>query len=361
MSMEKGVKKVYPAGSTTKGFYSFMDYVVRPDANRLFILKGGPGVGKSFFMKQIAKEMIDRGYSTEEFHCASSHNSLDGIAVPELKVAIVDGTAPHVVDPKTPGAVDEIINLGEYWDIEKIQEKKEEILKVNEESKKCFTRVYQCLKALNFFIEDNAKIYQEGRNDYKYYQVVENLLEEIFKGRESKGKMGYQRHLFGSAITPIGVNDYLQTIVGDMDNIYYIQGNWGTGRYGLLAKIAEKATAMGYDIEAYHTPFNPEMIADLIIPELNLALTTSEKFKEKNDKVINLDRLIDPIVLEKYKEELEFNTRMYQVLLDQSIQYINKAKLSHDAREHFYSPHMDFKGIDEKREEVLEQILKYMG
>ena len=47
--------------------------------------------------------------------CSSDNNSLDGIVIPKLKIAILDGTA-HVVDPVFPGVVDEIINLGQFWD-----------------------------------------------------------------------------------------------------------------------------------------------------------------------------------------------------------------------------------------------------
>ena len=60
------VRKMFPGGNTTRGFYSFFDHIIEPDANRLFILKGGPGVGKSTFMKKIGKEMLGRGYRIEE-------------------------------------------------------------------------------------------------------------------------------------------------------------------------------------------------------------------------------------------------------------------------------------------------------
>ena len=41
---------------------------------------------------------------------------LDGILIKEINVAMLDGTSPHVVDPLTPGAVDEILNLGDALD-----------------------------------------------------------------------------------------------------------------------------------------------------------------------------------------------------------------------------------------------------
>ena len=70
--------------------------------------------------------------------------------------------------------------------------------------------------------------------------------------------------------------DYLETIVGVMGKIYYIKGEWGTGWSELLNGIAYRASNLGYYVEAYHTPFNPELIESIIIPELDIALTNNK-------------------------------------------------------------------------------------
>ena len=48
------IRKMFPGGNTANGFYSFFDYIIPQDVNRIFCLKGGPGVGKSSFMKKIS-------------------------------------------------------------------------------------------------------------------------------------------------------------------------------------------------------------------------------------------------------------------------------------------------------------------
>ncbi len=102
---------MFPGGNTSVGFYSYYDYILPQDrAKRIFVIKGGPGVGKSTFMKQIGNELVEKGYDAEFMHCSSDPDSLDGIVIPALEVAFIDGTAPHVVDPKNPGAVDETIH-----------------------------------------------------------------------------------------------------------------------------------------------------------------------------------------------------------------------------------------------------------
>ncbi len=94
--MSGKIKKVFPGGNTSQGFYSYYNYVIEDDANRIFVLKGGPGVGKSSMMKKIAEDMLAKGYDVEYHYCSSDNDSLDGIVVSKLRVAMIDGTAPHV-------------------------------------------------------------------------------------------------------------------------------------------------------------------------------------------------------------------------------------------------------------------------
>ena len=131
-------RSFYPGGNTSYGFYSFYDFIIDKDATRIFIIKGGPGVGKSSFMKSIAKTMLEKGFDVEYHNCSSDNNSIDGIVIPALKVALIDGTAPHIVDPKFPGAVDEIVNLGEFWNEKGLIANKEEILRATQKASRFF-------------------------------------------------------------------------------------------------------------------------------------------------------------------------------------------------------------------------------
>ncbi|WP_238473238.1 ATPase [Desulforamulus profundi] len=81
--MGKGkLKKVFPGGNTSRGFFSYYDHIINPDATRILVIKGGPGVGKSTFMRYIGEKMLDLGYDVE-YHCCSSDNgSWTGFAFP---------------------------------------------------------------------------------------------------------------------------------------------------------------------------------------------------------------------------------------------------------------------------------------
>ena len=145
--MKGKMRKLFPGANTSNGFYSYFDYIIPKDVNRIFCLKGGPGVGKSSLMKKVAKEFVERGYDVEVFPCSSDPASLDAVVIKKLKVVLLDATAPHIVDPKIPGAIDEVVNFGDFWTVDNLENNKVEILQCNKEISGCFQRAFKYLKA----------------------------------------------------------------------------------------------------------------------------------------------------------------------------------------------------------------------
>ena len=181
MSKPKEIN-LFPGSNTSKGFYSFYRYILTQDnANRILCLKGGPGTGKSSLMKKVGKYFFAKGYNIEYHHCSSDSNSLDGIVVKELNVAILDGTSPHIVDPITPGAVDEIINLGDALDIDKLTPHKKEIIALNREISKNFKRAYRFLGSAKYIHDDWSNINYESLDSTKISNLIQNLKNNIFK------------------------------------------------------------------------------------------------------------------------------------------------------------------------------------
>ena len=104
------------AANSCEGFYSVFDKSYLPDGEwRAFIIKGGPGTGKSSFMKRLAAYAESAGLKTVLCPCSSDPDSLDAVILPDKKRVIMDGTAPHTVDPSFPGVCEKILNFGEYW------------------------------------------------------------------------------------------------------------------------------------------------------------------------------------------------------------------------------------------------------
>ena len=79
-----------------QGFQNlFNRFCDREDLYDLVVLKGGPGAGKSTMMRTIGKAMEERGEQVEYLYCSGDPDSLDGVHIPRIRTAVVDGTAPH--------------------------------------------------------------------------------------------------------------------------------------------------------------------------------------------------------------------------------------------------------------------------
>ena len=99
MSPVNSIQYFLGANSPT-GFYSLYDQLLPPEqASAIYILKGGPGCGKSTLMRRVAALAQEAGEPVEYILCSGDPDSLDAIVLPDRHAAIVDGTAPHDTAP----------------------------------------------------------------------------------------------------------------------------------------------------------------------------------------------------------------------------------------------------------------------
>lgn len=358
--MQGSIKKVFPGGNTSEGFFSYYRYLLEKGTKRIFVIKGGPGVGKSTLMKKIGQRMVELGYSVEFHHCSSDNRSLDGIAILEAGIVMVDGTAPHIVDPRYPGGLDEIINMGEYWDEEAMQNNINNIIASTNEVSRLFARAYRFLGAAKF-ISQNVSAMHKQSMDFASVNKVTGILERVLLDQpyrsETYDRIGSERHLFSSAYTPNGFVDFTNSILEGIKRVYYLEGVMGTGKSSLMLKIANRAVEKGLDVEIYHTPLIPEKVGTVLIKELNMAITASEQFQTKNYETINLNQYLNKNMMAGFAPEVESDYEMLQKLISQGIENIRKAKEEHDVLEQYYVPNMNFTAAGEKYEEILSRIL----
>ena len=105
-------RTLFPGAMGPDGFISCFDHLLDDSIlRRKLILKGGPGVGKSTFMRRVHAALCANGEPSTLYFCSGDPDSLDGVAVPHAGLLILDGTAPHIVDPEIPCARDSICLL----------------------------------------------------------------------------------------------------------------------------------------------------------------------------------------------------------------------------------------------------------
>ncbi|WP_052090928.1 PRK06851 family protein [Desulfosporosinus sp. HMP52] len=355
------VRKMFPGAVTSQGFYSYYNYIIESDALHIFVIKGGPGVGKSTFMKKIAESMLKMGYDLEYHCCSSDNNSIDGLVIPSLRVALLDGTAPHIVDPKNPGAVDEIINLGEYWDESVIQKAKSKIMGCNYRNSRYFQAAYFALKEAQIALEEWEFYVKEFQNWQAVNQMTLNIEKMIFPA--GKGGNGKERHLFAWSHTPQGKVQYIDTLLNDVSTLYTLEGQPGTGKSTFLSRIAERGIAYGLDVEYYHNILEPAKLDLIIIPELHLAMSVVSEPYEYTPKfsgqqlTLDFDQSVNKAGLADFASDIEDCRERLIKNIGRAIKNSSRAKATHDLLETYYVAAMDFPAIEKKRQEIEDRIL----
>ncbi|WP_410984379.1 PRK06851 family protein [Bacillus cereus] len=357
----------YAGGNTARGFYSLYEENLI-GLERLFILKGGPGTGKSSLMKAIGREWAGRGYDIELLHCSSDNKSIDGVIIPKLKVGIVDGTAPHVIEPKTPGVVEEYVNLGVAWDSEKLRKHKDEIKRYISEASGAFQSAYACFKEALAIHDDWERIYIDNIDFQKANELTNQLIQKLFAG--NKGKQAVVKHRFLGAATPKGAVDFVPNLTEGIPHRYFIKGRPGSGKSTMLKKLAAAAEEKGFEVEVYHCGFDPNSLDMIIVRELGFAIFDStaphEYFPEREgDEIIDMyDLIVTAGTDEKYATEIRDVSIQYKTKMSEAMSFLAKAKAVRDKLERIYITAMDFAKVDAYKDEIqseFERIAKLIG
>lgn len=346
------IRRMFPGGNTAQGFYSFHDNIIGPHRNMLYILKGMPGGGKSSLMKEIGKRALDEGFSVEYHHCPSDAESIDGIVIEELQVAIVDGTAPHVMDPTYPGLTDRLIDLGQFIDSEKLKDSREEIIEAKGNNKIAYRKAFAYFKSARVIYEEILANNKSGVEIKGLNLETRNLMEKIFI-EKPKNNEGVERHMFANANTPSGYVDHTETILNGISNIYYVQGEIGRGKNYIIEKIIEASKLSGYSIEIYHDSTIVDEIETLIIKDIDTCISSNKKAKDLCVEKVELDKHFNRHI----KNIEDYNT--YEFLMEKGINNLAKAKKNHEILEEIYNPTIDYSGIDRIREDIWEEIFNF--
>lgn len=347
--------------NTPGGFRSFFDELYYPEEGwKLYIIKGGPGTGKSSLMKRIAAECDKRGYYCERIYCSSDPASLDGVIIPRLKISIADGTPPHTLEPQYPGVSETIIDLGEFRDDEQLRLNAGEIIK---KTKLCSAEHRKCvnfLAAAESINEDTRRMVIGTLRREKLIKFAVKLAQTEFGTISDKSGTEHRRFL--SAVTPLGNAVFLDTFLNACEKRIVLDDNFGVASSMIINILRTTCTECGHDSFCCFSPFDPDHRPEhLIIPELSLGFFTSDRihpFDGEAHLCVDCRRFLDTDRLKEHKNRIRFNRKAGDEMLNEAINKLINAKKLHDELEKYYISAMDFRQIKKKGDEIIENIFK---
>lgn len=332
----------YLGANSKNGFYSLYDHFVNCETGDfLWAIKGGPGCGKSSFMKKIAAAALESGLDVERIRCSGDPESLDGVYIPQKKLAFVDGTAPHVMEVKYPAAGGAYLDLGQFYDRAALKPHLEELVTLNRRYKGLYERAYDCIAAANAVGGKNDPALVGRREVLSAQRRAERMAHREFgKALEGPGK---EKLRFLSAFSYEGFVRNTNTVSLLCPRVCSVDDGFGLASV-YLSVLRQEAAARELDRIICPHPIDPERLEALLLPQLGLAFIAGE-FDGELYRHIRLDALVDREKLRSRRSRLRRAGKLKNGLLLEAQSLLLEAKQLHDELEAIYNPHVDFDGV----------------
>ena len=319
-------KNFFAGANTVNGFVSYYDKVFG-ECEKIYIIKGGSGTGKSSLMKTVAAAAESKGREVEYFYCSFDPASLDGIIIDGI-IAIIDGTAPHVYEPTLPGAKENLVDLGAFWDEAILRARGEEIKELLAAKKQCFKSAYAYLSAVGAM--DHIK-----RNIVDKYIIRDNiaanaadLLSELKPPK--KGKSGIR------LVSSLGMKgrvkfDTFENIAPKTLTLY---DSLGVG-YLYLEALKKEAERLGIPTNISYDPLFENRPDALLLGDSVAVVLSSDSGDERFSAY-------EDLLHEKEKNELAELGTQSKYFESNAVEHLKKASEIHFGIENIFISAMDF-------------------
>ncbi len=310
------------------GFVSLYRYFASKPGDLLHVIKGGPGTGKSGFMRRIAREALARGLDVETVRCSGDPDSLDGVYVPALRQGWVDGTAPHVIEPAHFGADGDYVELGRFCRLPLEESDRKRVVELYAAYQGHYAAAYRWLAAAAAPAAAGQKALSE-----KEAEQLRRLARDILPAR---GGSGREKARFLSAISGQGL--LTASVPARCERVYRLEG----AASDALRIVAEEAAARGLNRIVCPSPLDPGRYEALLLPEERLAFLSGPLHAE-NEQLLPTGGM-------------EPAERPDKAALEKAVEALRLAKEGHDALEAVYRPYMDFEVLTAYTEQTLESV-----
>lgn len=341
--------KFFAAANSYGGFVSYFDRIFASESfTRTYVLKGGPGTGKSSFMKRLARVLGERGAYVELIYCSSDPNSLDGVIFEtgDRRVAIIDGTAPHERDAIIPGAIDSIINLGDNWNERWLTASRDKITPLCHEKSTAYRTAYYYLSLAG---QCHEKIMSVKRSEFsvkKFKNKLKSLAEYIPDCSDSLQTTRLISSVGRSGVTRLDTLDTPHgkhfTVTGSEESRLIFMTELCNALRGIRGIVSP-------------SPLSPKLYEGVYLTECDVSFTFSGE-----GEIIDADELFSaPPELDR--ERVRVAREMWRVSTDEAVRWFSIASDLHFRLEEIYTVAMDFEKNDRMLANTQEKILEILG
>lgn len=348
-------RALFPGAMGPEGFISCFDHLIEDSQlRRKLILKGGPGVGKSTFMRRIHAALCQGGADSTLYFCSGDPDSLDAVAVPDAGLLILDGTAPHIVDPHIPGARDSIINLGVCLDEAAMRPRLPHIRACMTDHAAAGARARAALSAAWALKKDSAALIASLVDAPHMARMLRTLRGAVLACEGEKDDVPAVRPVITDAVTPKGELSLISP--GTQERIIRLVHHEAMDATPVLRHLSRAVRDAGYSVEEHLCPTAPGRLMHLTIPALSMLITTGDA--PGAEQLFDFAACLPAGALLRHECALEQSLSSIRQHTHQAVSAMRQAKQLHDELETFYVPNMDFSRWQEILDQTLDSLQK---
>lgn len=334
--------------------------------NKIFVLTGPQGTGKSTVMQKLADSQLDKGQHVQCFHSPLRPDELDGIILTELKVGIVDG---RVCKGIADCGAEKIVSIpfGEAFNNSLISP--EQVITIEDlrgKLERAYSKAYETFITALRIHDEWEKYFIDNMDFTKADQIAQDLIQELYRGHENDTPTA-SRHLFFGAATPKGAYDFIQSLTAQLERRIFIKGRAGSGKSTLLKKLASAAEEKGIEAQVFHCGFDPNSLDMLIFPRLRTAIFDStaphEYFPDRDgDEILDMyARTIAPGTDEAYAAEIAVIKERYSAKMKEATSYLKEAEVIDSQIKAYYVAATDFSIVEKLHLQLQSELNERIG
>ena len=337
--------RYFAASNSCQGFRNYYgDIFTDSRTDRLYIIKGGPGTGKSHFMKVVARRARARGYRITEYACSSDPASLDGIILEREgspTLGFLDGTAPHTREPTLPGVKEELLNLGAFWDGRRLEADGDRIRALAEGKSAAYGRAYAYLAACGAVDRAAESRMADCVRRERIHALANRLLREIPSEKEFSPLPCLRRALGMTGKVCLHTWEREATEAGGV--VVILEDYYGLA-YHLTRELFARSRIANHSLHVSYDPLYPHKIDGLYYPSNGLCILVGHAEPPENAVIrrISLRRCADPEALRLVRGELRRAAAFREELTEAALRELTEAAEYHFGLEQIYTEAMDF-------------------
>ncbi len=356
---EPTAPRYFAASNSCRGFCNYYgDLFSDRMVDRLYIIKGGPGTGKSHFMKVVARRARAVGYRVTEYACSSDPASLDGLMLnregsPTL--GFLDGTAPHVREPVLPGVKEEIINLGQFWNSRLLAGQSDTIRALTAGKSSAYGRAYAYLAACGEVDRAVESLMENCAHGDRLNALADRILRHQPKGEGFSAVPALRRAV--GMTGQVCLHSFERETAQNGGTLLIAEDYYGLG-CRLTRALFERSRRESHHLWVSYDPVYPHKIDGLYYPDSGLCVLVGRAEPPEGCAVrtISLRRYADSDLLKGIRGELRHGYAQRDRLLESALHELAVVSTFHFDLETIYSAAMDFPKKEAFTEEFCESL-----